>query len=562
MPFKNLRCYDVTDPAFGGVSEPGGFVGDGTSNCSDAIQAAINAILADYGINGYFDPDTSVYLLSMPVLYFPPGRYRIKTAISFPVTIGSLTIQGDNAIILPHQDFPNGNFSSAGWAFSIAQGYKYKIEGLSFMNFKKALSVNTNVTESSQLNIESCAFQGCALALQLAGASGISIIEKNKFHKNIQAIKILAGDKVIVKDNWITSGNMPHLDPSNYPDQYDNFRPCQIENRGFLHFETNLLVPELPEAGTIEPAWINNYGIVKVDGVRQGGEGNGGFTLINNFAGNFEASSNAPLPNSVIVKNSQCFGIYGNNDSTGLLQPAIVRYVSKIPNLTVIEANTGLRTCRIVDFSYYQYAGDTTAIKSMIAGSGPSTPSTVCVEVVNNVGAVQYEHGGYVPRELYPFIRNRNSLWVSPVSLPLDPIETTFDLGAQTVIYKFRYPGQFDSALSALLLDKVQYLINFTAAPQSGSAAYGGLYTAIMKAIGYWNGSAIKYRLYKEEKANQSANPSGVFPSPGPYNVAIYWDALPTGDDLPQSESNNVFCIKVTGVVEPGRISVAPLFDQ
>jgi hypothetical protein len=564
MPFSEIKCYDVTNVIFGAT-------GDGSTDDANAIQDAVNAILADYGTNGYNTGDNippttpeeleiGVYARSMPVLYFPPGIYRISKTINFSDGLGMLKVLGDDAIIRPMAGLFTGDYG-----FNFVRGFKIRIEGLTFLQFKGNVDIAVRVgrdaggSETGQTVADGCNFQACSLALQLEGHT--SVVANCKFIENTKAM-ITYGEKAVVRDSWITTGQMPRLEPPAPNDPYVEFRPCQIENYGLLHFETMVLVPMQQPAEPIEPAWINNYASVTANSVRQGGEKDS-FVLINNFAGNSAAISGKE-PNAIIVQNSACYAVYTNEP--GILQPAILRYVSGIPNLTTITNNTGLIDCRILGFSYEAFGDNTAAINAMIAGSGnpyPPNEDSVCVEVVNNVGSVRYNHGSYVPLELYPFVRNKDSFWPQKQQISLEPLDVNVVAGGgstpSSITYKFEYPGWLDSGTA--MLSKTQFMINYTGCPNPGGfVGYSGLFVGYLKAIGFYNGAVIGYRLYLETVANHIS----VLGLPGSYTVTLYWEATNT-TELPVTASNFFFYIKIEGragaTSEYDRIALLPLFN-
>lgn len=526
MPLSPILSIDVKDY---------GATGNGVTDDSAAIQAAIAAI--PYNITD----EGGVFVCTTPTLYFPPGKYVIGSTIIFGETQSVVNVVGDNAIFIPKTGFTD-------WAFNVQRAYKFKISGLIFLNFTKGVLINNETNlNTSQVFIEECNFQQCTeVALQLSGGSSIRVVEKCKFFMNTKAMIIYGGEKVVVKDNWISSSNM------------EGVHPCQIENYALLHFETNLLEPQHP-INAVEPAWINNYGSVVVEDVRQGGE-SGSFTLINNFAGNAPITSGHE-PHSIIVKNSQCYAVFGNSTlPPGMFQPAVLRYVEAIPNLTSIRNNTGLLDCSIVDFSYTNFHNDPILINNMIANSGPSQPGNVCVEVENNVGGMGYAHNSFVPLELYPFLRGEDSKWPSQKpSIDLKVLDV--NISGADIIYKFEYPF----VIGSNLIDTTPFMISYSGNPHPGSStAYGGVFVGIMKANGFFSGSEVSLHLLLDTITNEISAPYAGFPVPGTFDVSLYWDESGT-PDMPNASSNHIFYIKISGrggnTDDYDRISVLPLFS-
>ncbi len=557
MPLTPINVIDVTDSMYGAV-------GNGINDDTQAIRDAVN----DYynylnGAAASYPGDITVY--TQPVLYFPKGIYLISGQIDLRGAGYTVKVMGDDAIIAPYSTFNDH-------AFFHNRCYDVKIEGLNFKNFKKGLYLGNNDgpidpgtnepeyehLESCQWSIISCSFQNCDEALGIFGLSAIVTVEKCKFYKNQVAINITGGDKVTVRDNWITSGNMSHtiIDGKLY-------RPAQIENHGVLEFSSNLLVPLPPVEGTIEPAWINNYVDVTVSNVRQGAEPSS-FTLINNYA-NWVPYINNHYPTTVSVRDSQCYAVYGCDyeASPMILQPAIVRYVDGVPNSTIIRNNRGLISCTLVDFSYELYLkpGHTGDIDTMMSAPGTPDPIFIIAEVANNAGGVLFGHGSYVPQTLYPYVRGEESLWPdSRRSGALQPIgEPIVDNVTESITYKFNYGASniYDS------FDQT-YLINYTGNPNyAGLSGFSGNFVGLVRANGNWTGTAseVKQTLVLKELFNQRGNPnSGGYPT-GVFNVQVYWETSNT-EDLPPGATNRNFFIKITGRISDSsfdKIKVTPL---
>ncbi len=491
MPLTPINVIDVTQSPYDAV-------GDSIADCTSKIQAAV-----DDAISQAYQSSIADY--TSPRLYFPPGKYKISNTINFRIAQISLSIIGDDAIIIP-----GNNFNVNNYAFQTDYCYNFKIKGMHFDGFAKGLYINSNENiNSGQVAVEECIFLNNTEALRLNATSTIAIISKCKFHWNKVAMYLNA-DKVTVRDCWIQSGEMLNVD-----------HPAQIINHSVLTFDANLLVPETPE-GLMEPAWINNYQTVRASNVRQGGEP-GSFTLINNFAGSVAPISTpeGAIPFTVSVKDSECYAVYGNDHGNGIIHPAIVRYVTKMPNSTIIRNNIGLVDCRLIDFSYDRYYNPTyqQTIASLFAASGAASPAYSFVEVVNNIGGLKYSHNSYVPLELYPFIRDSESTWPSspaptslqPVLAPGNPDITSVP---GSIIYKFEYTDPDDTLL-----------LRYSGDPVPGSGHYRGSYVGIIRANGTYIDNKVQLALQLTELSNKIGSTGTFFA--GTYTVSVYWDAAP-----------------------------------
>lgn len=361
--------------------------------------------------------------------------------------------------------------------------------------------------------------------------------------------RYLSADKVIVRDCWIQSGEMENIS-----------HPAQILNQSVLTFDSNLLVPETP-SGLIEPAWINNYQTVYVSNTRQGGEENS-FTLINNFAGSVPPVSNPNglLPFSISVKDSECFAIYGNDSENGILHPAVVRYVTKMPNSTIIRNNIGLIDCRLVDFSYDKYykPGHLDNIEDVFANSGAAIPAHSFIEIANNAGGIRYGHNSYVPQILYPFIRDAESTWPSsPAPTSLQPVGPADISVPGFTIYKFEYTDPRETLL-----------LKYSGNPHPGSAHYSGGYTALLRSNGTYVNGQVQQALRLHETSNEIGSPGTFFA--GTYDVSVYWDAsagTATPELLPdvgvEYNPNRFFYVKISnpnqGYIEFDRLKLIRL---
>ena len=352
-----------------------GAKGDGIADDAPAIQKAIDEAqkqgrslktLPGLGM------ETSIYFGTSKTVFFPSGIYKISQTLR----INSIQqLKGDKAILVPASG-PSKLTAISGPAWQTS------FEGLQFVGFQQAISINTGGVDVSKIVIADCDFLNNKVAIDLSAQSALTIIRENRFFGNDKVLIINSGDKVDMYDNWITSGRLSGV------------QDAQIINKGgVLHFDKNLLVPVPPAGSAVEPAWINNYHITYIDGVRQGGEP-GSFTLINNFAK--AMTTNPVIPNGVSIRNSDCYAIYGNKQ--GYFQPAALRLIN-IPNNVVLDNLKGFVDAKVIDFSQQSTKKPASLREAAL------DPFFVKIDI-RNVQGSHYKHnnGTDIPDELKKFI--------------------------------------------------------------------------------------------------------------------------------------------------------------
>lgn len=350
--------------------------GDGVTDDTQAILEAFAQVrvrqMSFQGIPGVYDKN-AIYAGGSRILFFPLGHYRVSKPLEMGLSY--VHIIGEKAVISPTKAAQKG---SVGLTGRIWQGH---FEGIQLMGFDTAFSINTSSVESGRQIIEDCDFVGNKVALNITSYGSITIIRENRFVEN-QKVALLSGDKIDMSDNWISAG------------QLKGAHDAQIISNTVLHFDKNLLVPSMPAAGATEPAWINNYREVIITGARQGAE-TGSFTLVNNFA---EYKTDPLWPNCVIIKESECYGVYGNDKN--YYQPAAVR-LFKVPNMIVLQDMRGFIMAKAMDFSRTVNPSD--QFKSMRAALDGKPPISVRTE--NLMGAfLGHSNGSNVPDQLQKYI--------------------------------------------------------------------------------------------------------------------------------------------------------------
>lgn len=298
----------IAQPATPGVElsvKDCGAVGDGKADDTAAIQAAIAA--AGNAKDGNQYPG-SVWYATQPVVLFPPGAYRITDTLrlgGYDRLRGSgnpRIVQADNEkdIIL------------------IDTAYKNSVEGLSFIDGRRAISINTHNLDTSHQVIQGCQFYGshdCAIHTQ-DSPSTLLTIEGCVFLSCMSVLRNSC-DKATMMDCWITT----------HPEMA---KRAVIENTDALHLERVLGVPLTNWEA--DQRWIDNYGSVSCVRVRFGGEG-AGFCAVNNYA-KYDASY--PVnPNVIYLEDCQVYCI-GNNARRAAI------YCNEIPNMITVRNCHGI----------------------------------------------------------------------------------------------------------------------------------------------------------------------------------------------------------------------------
>lgn len=179
-----------------------GATGDGTTDDSAAIQAAVDKAIA-LQINQVL-AGTPVTMNGGPSVYFPVGVYRINTQISAG-TVGYLSLVGDgkSAIV--------GNTSlTRGVDFLTGTGLRYlNVKGLQFQNFDTVFTVSTGNADLSLWNIESCQAAGVNLFLDtvsyaLSRSTTVSIRDCVFEYRMKQVARIFC-DNVTFSNCWFGS---------------------------------------------------------------------------------------------------------------------------------------------------------------------------------------------------------------------------------------------------------------------------------------------------------------------------------------------------------------------
>lgn len=282
-----------------------GAVGDGSTDDTEAIRAAVAA--AQNAKTGDQYPG-SVWYATQPVVLFPPGAYRLSDTIRLG---GYDRLRGTGNPRLVQSDNDKD-------ILLLDSAYKNLVEGLSFVDGRRAISINTHNLDTSQQVIRDCQFYGshdCAIHTE-ESPSTLLVIEGCVFLACMSVLRNCC-DKATLMDCWITSNQ-------------DMVGRAVIENRGVLHLERMLGVPLTNWEA--DQRWIDNWGTVACVRVRFGGEG-AGFCAVNNYA---RYDSTYPInPNAIYLEDCQVYCI-GNNARKAAI------YCNEIPNMITVRNCHGI----------------------------------------------------------------------------------------------------------------------------------------------------------------------------------------------------------------------------
>lgn len=227
-----------------------GGVGDGVADDTAAIQAAYDAAAAlrqTFAVGGQLNSYTQ------PVIYFPPGVYKVTSPISVnPAAI----IEGNNSVI---------SISAGQTAFNQIGTGVTTFRGLIFRGGAIGIHKTTNVS-NSVLNIENCEFQGqSAAGIKCSAANSlINVVGCNFYSGPGRAMLFENGDWVVVRNCWLgfASTTLPF---------------CEIGVNG-AGDGANVYVHDCaggPVDGTDVPWFKVWVGTLDIERTRLGGEGGG-----------------------------------------------------------------------------------------------------------------------------------------------------------------------------------------------------------------------------------------------------------------------------------------------
>jgi hypothetical protein len=234
-----------------------GAKGDGVTDDTQAVQAAINAAFAARGGGRW--GEHGAYFGNVPEVLFPAGRYKLTDTINLVVPF--LRGEGDPSIELANPD-KDIFFTTYMWHGVIA--------GITFLGGRTALSLGNPNLDTGHVTIEKCKFyhtSGPAVHFR-KGSNSTFLIIKDCVIRDCRQALVTYTDWTTVRDCWISSdAEMDHM--------------AVIENRGAYMTLDNML--GVPRCTGVDQRWVDNYNNLTAVQCRFGGEG-GGFTPVVNFA--------------------------------------------------------------------------------------------------------------------------------------------------------------------------------------------------------------------------------------------------------------------------------------
>lgn len=289
-----------------------GAVGDGAVDDTAAIRVAINAAktAAAAGSGGIYGPGRATG--TMPIIYFPPGIYRISDYLTEDVAlnIDYAWFIGASAIIVQGDATKN---------ICAGVGYDVRFSGLIFRGGLNAISISTENANGAYITIDDCEFHrqdNACLQVDNDSSSSLITVRNCKFRQDDDAnspgyvMELLSGAATYVSDCWIQCST-----------------PIAIYNAGTLAVTDCAGIPggDLVLAGG---AWVENYNVVTLDNFRMGGESGGAKCLVRNYA---DMDTSSPVvPTAVSILNCP---IYSSGYSL---------HFDELPNIIALRWSHGL----------------------------------------------------------------------------------------------------------------------------------------------------------------------------------------------------------------------------
>ena len=287
-----------------------GAIGNGIDDDTDAIKKAIAAAqsAAQAGNSGVFGP--GVYTGTAPGIFFPSGVYRVASALTQDVAqaLNYFWFTGESSIIT----LDPGVICFGGVGFNV------KFEGLTFRGGACAISIKTNNTDTSRIDIVNCEFNNQTVACIRSNSNSASTL------LNIYNCKLTRYASEVGNTGHIAK--FESIDWINFFNCWiTNESDCCIYNAGILNLYNCVGVPGGNMNTPVTGRWIDNYFSTVVDNFRFGGEGSGS-CFVHNYAEMQDIT-----PTAVVVKN--CLYAYTGDYAIKFF---------KLPNQVIFTGNDGL----------------------------------------------------------------------------------------------------------------------------------------------------------------------------------------------------------------------------
>jgi hypothetical protein len=278
-----------------------GATGDGTTDDTAAIRAAVNAVIASATIQNATGaagrPTATIY-----AVYFPAGNYVVSSTIACDNWVNLISNDGARIII-----------SAGVTAFSFA--YVNKIQGLSFNGGATAIYYENANIDASRLEISNCDFQlTTSYAINTVGTgatqiSGNCIVQDDCRFVNCAKVFYNSFDEA-------TFGGWVEIDCVTGATNVMSANSALFYNKkGYIRFKRLIGVPNVGTDGTRKAniRWIDNYGLgIYADQSRFGGE-SAGMPIVYNFTP--PDTTNWVSPQIVITNSDLYCGLSGQTDN-------------------------------------------------------------------------------------------------------------------------------------------------------------------------------------------------------------------------------------------------------
>jgi len=291
-----------------------GAKGDGRTDDTKAIQAAFDAAGKKTWSEQY---PGSAYFISMPVVFFPAGKYLLSDTIKVGVNA-----QGEGTAILQQKTAGKDIFVNP-------DTWRWQLSGLTFVAGRHHLDIGNRNIDTGRIVIERCAFynaEGTAVRVRQGSNSTQLTIRDCVFIRCDQAL-VNHCDVARLSDSWISTS----------PKMKDK---AVIENRsGSLLLEDICGVPAV--ARDNDQRWIDNYSVVTARNFRFGGE-RAGFTAVVNFA---PYDYTYPVtPTAVVLDSCDVYSL-GNPKRRAAI------HCEQVPNQIVVRNCRGLCDLPVIKLS-------------------------------------------------------------------------------------------------------------------------------------------------------------------------------------------------------------------
>jgi hypothetical protein len=303
-----------------------GAVGDGLADDTAEVAlalAAVQAAIQSKATTG----DEAVTSATMPVLYFPAGRYKLSGGL---VASSFLKVVGDHAIL---------EQTAAVTTLTINDGNWVHISGITFWGGTGGIAYKNRNLDGAMFTVEDCDFREIngwpILAAPLDGfdpddyrVNHLSTrveVNRSRFMYTPRAVKSYA-DWTIVSNCWATFGGPFVADNTAF---FENHGEWDYSG-GRLILDNFLGVPVLADHTQVR--WIDNYGSVTVKRSRFGGEW-GGIPIIYNYAS--YRNTYPYTGHSIVIRDSDVWAGTGRSDG------GLVVLKTALPGMVMLEGNQG-----------------------------------------------------------------------------------------------------------------------------------------------------------------------------------------------------------------------------